>query len=101
MSTPAHRPVALAERPRRLAREQIYTALLTTRGGGDRHRHCGVFVGETGNGETDAGPDGHVHQIKALDVMPAGGHMHELSVERCPQRHNFDPTHGRLHRGHG
>ena len=94
------RPLALAERPshhHRLPREKAFTTLLTTRAR-DGHRHCGVFVGDTGLGVTDPGPDGHTHRIYMLAVLPAAGHAHELSTERCPRVHNFDPTHGNLHR---
>jgi hypothetical protein len=96
-----HHRVAVVERQRyhqRLPRERAYTTLLTTWAGAPRHQHCGVFLGETGDGYTDPGPDGHVHEIRGLDVLAAGGHLHELSTQRCPRVHNFDPTHGPLHR---
>jgi hypothetical protein len=88
-------------RVRQRERDRTRTALLTTPGGPDKHRHCAVFLGDTGNGETDPGPDGHVHLIRWLDVLPCGGHTHELSIERCPRKHNFDPTHGSLHVNEG
>lgn len=97
MALAARRAVTITRGPQRLPRERTFTTLLTTRAR-DGHRHCGVFVGDTGNGETDPGPDGHVHRIVMLDVMEAAGHRHELSCDRCPRVHNFDPTHGPLHR---
>lgn len=81
--------LAVAERPRRetRTRDHIRTAVLTTPGGRDRHRHCAVFIGETGNGWTDTAADGHRHRVSFLDVLPSAGHGHELSAERCQRDH--------------
>lgn len=45
------------------------------------HTHLAIFDDE-GNGRTTDAPDGHAHEIRGLDVQPAGGHTHRLGTER-------------------
>lgn len=80
------------EAPRRRGRERepIRSAVMTAPGGRDRHVHCLVFFGETGTGFSSPGPDGHIHKVKGLDVMPNAGHTHDLSARRCNERHDHD-----------
>lgn len=63
-----------AEHHRGMAR---YT--LSESGVGATHRHAATLDG-TGNGETDAGPDGHKHDVRGWAVTPDRKHTHELLV---------------------
>ena len=47
-------------------------------GGEDGHEH-GATLDESGDGQSSAGPDGHVHEIAGGEVMPAGDpeHVHD------------------------
>ncbi len=77
-----------AELPRRRVRERQESHVMTAPGGANKHRHC-TTIDTEGNGCTDAGPDGHVHEIVGLEVLPAGadGHTHGISAQRCPAQH--------------
>lgn len=73
-------------------------AVRTAPGPGDRHVHCAVFDGESGDGATSPGPDGHVHEVVGLEVQEAAGHCHEMSARRCDERHNERGAHVRARR---
>lgn len=83
---------AAPEAPRQRMRDGIRTATITVPAK-DGHLHCALYNAETGDGFTTPGPDGHVHQVRALDVMPAAGHAHDLSARRCPERHDRHDGH--------
>lgn len=56
-----------------------YAVCLAAEGGTD-HSHVAFIDPRTGNGRTDPGPDGHVHEIIRRDVQAGGaeGHSHPL-----------------------
>ena len=79
-------PKAKEEQPRRRVVEPQWAYVLTTPGP-DGHVHC-ASIDPDGGGHTAAAPDGHTHVVRGLDVEPAGGHTHELGIERCPGAHH-------------
>jgi hypothetical protein len=86
--------VALKPRTHR-THDQTMVSVRTAPGGADRHVHCACFDDEDGNGQTSAGANGHVHQVRGFDVMPAGpdGHRHDFSAQRCLRRHDRNCRH--------
>jgi hypothetical protein len=76
---------ATAIAPARRVREVARVAVKTTSEAG--HQHCAFFVSETGDGRTSQADDGHFHRVAAFEVLPARGHVHELSDRRCLRRH--------------
>ena len=97
MPTLRQRSIAVAQRPREEGRRQrdgVLNALMTTADNG--HAHCAVFHELTGDGLTTAGPNGHRHEIRGLDVLPADGHTHELTMRRCFMHHTAGGNHGRM-----
>lgn len=46
------------------------------------HTHVAIF-NDLGDGFTTMGPDGHLHEVRGCDVLPArDGHTHELTADR-------------------
>lgn len=80
LETPAPTP----ERRTRL-REGIRSAVTLASAAG--HTHCALFIGTTGNGFTSPAPDGHVHQVRELEILVAAGHTHEIA-RRCLLAHD-------------
>lgn len=73
---------------RKRAREPMRQVVKTAPAGTDRHIHCVIFVGDDGEGFTSAAPDGHIHNVHALELLAVRGHTHELSAMRCPEQHD-------------
>ena len=71
---------------RHRVRERQESYVMTAPGGSDRHRHC-TTVDTAGNGRTAPAADGHVHQVMDLVVLPAAGHAHDMSAQRCSADH--------------
>jgi hypothetical protein len=69
-------------------RDGIRSAVLSTPGGADKHVHCVFFLEDDGNGFTLPGPDGHIHKVTALEILPVLGHGHGISAQRCTKEHN-------------
>lgn len=92
MGARAEKLEELGERrpPRRRHRDPEHSAIISAPAGDDGHTHCVLFKGETGRGFTSPGPDGHVHRVQELSILEAGGHTHELSANRCGERHHFE-----------
>jgi hypothetical protein len=43
---------------------------------------------DAGFGVTSPGPDGHTHPVDGCDILPAAGHGHGLSAQRCDREHD-------------
>lgn len=72
----------------RRQRDRIRQAVRTTPAAADHHVHCVIFDGETGDGFTSPGPDGHIHKVTDLELVAVLGHSHRLSATRCTEDHN-------------
>lgn len=51
----------------------------------DMHTH-GCQMDEQGNGQTDAGADGHVHAIRANQILAQNGHTHDMNQMQQAQQ---------------
>jgi len=64
------------------AHEPVLVFLWTDRAGRPEHQHVAVFD-DHGWGITSE-TQGHTHEVRGLEVMPAAdGHRHELTIERA------------------
>lgn len=79
------------EPARRRVRDTARSAVRSTPAA-DGHVHCILFDGN-GDGATSPGADGHVHDVVGLEVLPAKGHAHEISSQRCDRKHNRRGNH--------
>ena len=52
---------------------------------GDMHVHQ-CQMGPDGNGQTDAGMDGHLHMIRGGQIMAANGHTHDAGQMQAQQQ---------------
>jgi hypothetical protein len=80
--------MAVAVESRRYRLHDVKVVVVRTApAGADRHTHC-AMMNDDGFGVTSPGPDGHVHDVDGCDILPADGHTHDLSAQRCDREHD-------------
>lgn len=57
---------------------------------GDAHVHQ-IQSDAQGNGQTDAGLDGHTHPVRAGQIMAVNGHTHDANTMQAPQQQAQQP----------